>query len=321
MPIKLDCPRCNRPLSVPSKKIGRYANCPRCGGRFWVPENAAADLPEVDPDRLPAGSADSAAGTEAEQPPPWPDELPSTISMGGAATSPPSGVVPGPPAGQNTPARHQSGPPPSPPEGGSHWQIVPPPVPDASPAPQPPRPCGGASISPTDGTGPKTARFISADAVQSTLELAEDGMLPELHLQEGVQKEKKEAKTTTVNPLVLFGLLAISVACSIGLVLLDVSPAENQRKEEAREVIRTEFFSLLDDDRPLQPYQLELRAAQRAHTQGDRQRERELYQKVLNRLRQEPAAGPRENSNTWLTGSRDRDKRLKKQISILLSTD
>jgi hypothetical protein len=42
MAIQLDCPRCKKPLSVPRKKIGRYVNCPRCGGRFWVPENGAA---------------------------------------------------------------------------------------------------------------------------------------------------------------------------------------------------------------------------------------------------------------------------------------
>ena len=40
MAIKLDCPRCKQPLSVPNKKAGSYVNCPRCKGRFWVPKDA-----------------------------------------------------------------------------------------------------------------------------------------------------------------------------------------------------------------------------------------------------------------------------------------
>jgi len=103
MAIKLDCPRCKKPLSIPRKKIGRYVNCPRCGGRFWVPEKVT-DVPGSD-----------------------------------------------------------------------------------------------AVAAPSNATG----------AAQSALKLAEDGRLPELHLREGQQRDKKEAKTTSVNPLVLFGLLAV----------------------------------------------------------------------------------------------------------------
>jgi len=37
MPIRLECPRCKRPLAIPTKKAGSYVNCPSCKGRFWVP--------------------------------------------------------------------------------------------------------------------------------------------------------------------------------------------------------------------------------------------------------------------------------------------
>ena len=50
--------------------------------------------------------------------------------------------------------------------------------------------------------GRKVARFVSAEAAQSTLQVSEDGQLPELQLQEGEKKKKQQARERTVGRLV-----------------------------------------------------------------------------------------------------------------------
>jgi len=42
MPIKFACPNCEKSLSVSSTKVGRRANCPRCGKPLEVPDREAA---------------------------------------------------------------------------------------------------------------------------------------------------------------------------------------------------------------------------------------------------------------------------------------
>jgi hypothetical protein len=42
MPIKFACQNCDKSLSVSSSKIGRRANCPRCGEPITVPDREAA---------------------------------------------------------------------------------------------------------------------------------------------------------------------------------------------------------------------------------------------------------------------------------------
>lgn len=173
---------------------------------------------------------------------------------------------------------------------------------------------------PPPPSGQKTARFVSAEAAQSPLKLAEDGRLPELHLREGEQKQKKEAKTTTVNPLVLFGLLAISVAFSIGLVLVDTGPPKSQEKDQARREIEERFFPPIGEE-PLE-YQEYLMQAQRANTRGDHEAERKMYEKVLDLLRQERPVYIEDDDKRWsLTTSPEYDEDLKALISILLSND
>ncbi|MBN2473590.1 MAG: hypothetical protein JXB62_03200 [Pirellulales bacterium] len=162
------------------------------------------------------------------------------------------------------------------------------------------------------------ARFISTDVAQSPLTIAEGGQLPGLQLQEGEQKKKPQAESTTVNPLVLFGAISVSIVLSVLLVLYDVEPKgrlSTTAQEEVRASIAREYFANLDSDEPLQPYQRYLREAQRAYLRGDHTSEQELYRKVLDLLRAE-----RPSSGRGLTGSRSRDKVLEEQISILLGS-
>jgi hypothetical protein len=283
MSIKTHCPRCKRLLSVPDKKADGYVHCPSCHGRLWVSKETATESDPVDVLAPVAGAAaasklESAAALAAPlaQPPLPPPASPKTIAK--LTTLPPSAAPP---------------PLPSP---------VPPPF--ATPPPAPAR------------AARKVARFISAETAQSALQLADDGKLPELSLQEGDGNPESQEKSRSLNPLVLLGALSLSVVLSMSLVLIDTDADSSGRAEEAqaRQVIEEEFFGSLNPDAPLEPYQLALREAQRAHTRGDLKAERKLLHHVLDRLRAE-----RKWTDRGLTGSREKDRKLEKQISILLS--
>ena len=179
----------------------------------------------------------------------------------------------------------------------------------------------GASHGASSGAAPaRTARLITSESAQSVLKLAPDGRLPELHLAEDeTSKKSDEEQGAAMNPLVLFGLLTLSVAMSVAMVLIDWSAPTTSRAEErarARAVIEERFFGggSLNRTKPLEPYQELLRDAQREHFRGNIQKERELYRKVLDLLRAERAAGDR-----GLTGSLTNDRLLETQLLILLS--
>lgn len=248
--------------------------------------------------------------------------------MGSEATLPPGAAQPETPAPQTTPSPQDAQTPPSAGGSGSTWQAVPP----ASSASPPP-----AAKPP--GQAQKVARFVSAEASQSTLKLTEEGQLPELRLRDGQQKQRKEPKSTTINPLVLFGLLSISVALSISLVVMDVgprSPSHSEEKVSARRQIEERFFPRRVAGEPgyekPREYQKYLMEAQQANRREEYETERKLYRKVLDMLRQEIPAYvkqlPRgsseykmEERNRSVTGSWSRDKELEEQICILLGND
>ena len=145
----------------------------------------------------------------------------------------------------------------------------------AAPAPSPAAP-------PAKPTAPaptkKVARFVTAEAAQSTLNLAENGKLPELHLEEAA-KAKSQQDGVTVNPLVLLGLVCLSVVSSVLLVFYtpeQETSSHSSRQAEARRIIEMEYFADLDSPAPRQPYQILLREAQRAYARGDRETERRL---------------------------------------------
>jgi hypothetical protein len=160
----------------------------------------------------------------------------------------------------------------------------------------------------------KVARFVTADAAQSTLKPAEDGKLPELHLNEGRKPESKQARSKTIHPLILLGVLVMSVALSVLLVVVDTESrsTSTDAKAAARIRIQDHYFTGYGNQ-SIEPYQQYLREAQRAHSRGDFRAERRLYRKVFDLLRAE-----RGTFEKGLTGSRGRDDELKRLISILL---
>jgi hypothetical protein len=183
--------------------------------------------------------------------------------------------------------------------------------------PQPPP--GSAPAAASAGPPPaakKTARFITADAAQSAIKLAADGKLPELHLLEGNQKEKSDAKSKAVSPLLLVVALMASVGMSIVLVMMPAGSGNQDllaSQAYARQVIRDKYFSDLDPNKPLERYQILLREADQAYSRGDRPAEVDRYRRVLDMLRREHDA-----FDKGLTGSPSRDKVLEEQLTILL---
>jgi hypothetical protein len=366
MAIKLPCPRCKRPLSVPNKKAGGYVQCPQCSGRLWVPKDAPADATHLEevvahgggPPPAPPGNAPSAAAspvvakTSVPLPPPASsDTLTKVLTPAGAPVAAPPLPAPSlsvappspPPASRYGGAAPRAVPQPPltpvavpqhplpgvAPSGGNGpaapvaprtpWQPTPVgPLPAGSPAAAPPvAPPVAPPIAQPQPSGRKVARFISAEAAQSTLKLAADGKLPELHLDEGEQRGKDEKKQRSVNPLLMVIGLGVSVVMSIVLAVSDFGPQSNTRgqsKSEARQLIRDKYYSDLDRTSAVKPYQRLLRDADLAHVRKDFNEERRLYREVLNLLRAEGRA-PGEG----LTGSPERDGILEQKISILLS--
>jgi DNA-directed RNA polymerase subunit RPC12/RpoP len=339
MAIKLPCPRCKRPLSVPNKKAGGYVQCPQCNGRLWVPKDAPADATHVEevvahgggsPPAPPAGNSPAAVAPSPAvknpvplPPPASPDTLARVLTPAGTPAAAPAvpapGTSPSPAFGQRSPASMSEPGRTGPEAAGRHAPAQnPPPAPAAPPvAAKPVVPYVVPSVAQPQPAGRKVAHFISAEAAQSTLKLAADGKLPELHLEEGEKKEKNESKQRSVNPVVLIVGLAVSVVMSILLAVSDLGPggsAREQDKNAARRLIREKYYSDMERGSPVKPYQQLLRDADVAHVRRDFDEERRLYREVLDLLHAEGRA-PGEG----VTGSPDRDRELERWISILLS--
>lgn len=170
-----------------------------------------------------------------------------------------------------------------------------------------------AAVAPTG----RKARFVTAGTAESRLQPSADGKLPGLKLEkeEPAEKPKEKPEGAALHPLVLFCALCLSVLVSITMVLVDVDSPQSDRGREqaqARWTIEREYFSHLDPNEPLVTYQLLLREAQRAHTRGDRQAERDAYRAVLRVLRAE------RNRFEGLTGSPGSDRKLEELITEIL---
>lgn len=312
MPIRIDCPRCHKPLAVPSKKAGSYVTCPRCQGRLWVPTPA-------EPGALGEGRGPGPGAMGAQVPPRASLPMPPPAPESGVPLAVPPPVVCGEPG---TPVPLVSPPVLGPPVQPTR-QVVPP---DAVPVtPE----IGGGGVSAVPGepeVAPppvaviprrKIARFITAEPSFSRLLLTADGKLPELQLGESDGRPAdKPPHTRGVHPLVLFGVLILSLGASVLLILTPTdatAPTRLEQQRQARQIIETEYFRELDEGVPPRPYQLLLREAKLAHSRGDVRRERELYRRVLDLLRAYP------KPEKGVTGSPQRDEQLERQLIILLS--
>ncbi len=342
MPIKLDCPHCKNPLSVPKKFAGTETRCPRCQSEFRVPEpgEQPAELP-----RAPDVPTSSPAGYPPSLPvhrPPVESSIPRLPVTGSPAPrpeeSPPTSLASSVPADASAggPASAKEGPLPtaSLTETESPQPTEPPPL--LSPAQRAGEIQASTAKQSSDtpavtprlptGPAPRVARLIAAKTVQSKLQLAEDGHLPDLQLLESKDAETTEKTSRKINPFVLVCLLCVSFSVTVLMLLVDPQNTGRQSKAKslARKKLVDHYIHNLDDLKPLQPYQLDLRRALQAHSRGDFQNERLYFQRVLRMLRAEDRA----TNTDWLTGRRGGashgeedvgDLDLERQLTILLS--
>ncbi|MEX1223214.1 MAG: hypothetical protein WEA31_01585, partial [Pirellulales bacterium] len=177
----------------------------------------------------------------------------------------------------------------------------------------------------------KVAKFITADVANSSLAMAGDGKLPELHLEQSDDKKKRDpAEKQGSRPWLLALVVCASVAISV-LLLMTPSPGTpraNTRVEQARERIKEVYFG--ESAEQLAPYQILLREAHLAHSRGDKKAEEASYRRVLALLRDESLLRPDRSPHGQkaLTDSRLRsgnkssrlasDEDLQEQISIIL---
>ncbi len=306
MAIKVTCPRCNTALQVPPKLLGQYTQCPACQNRILIP-------PHV-PQAVPAGAADEgAAGLDAAGRAPA-----ANPSMTGLAPSGPnqSHVAPSGLSATNFPPVRPSAAP------SATVPAVPAPAAPGGENPSAPgRPGAAAPAARWSDHAPppgpaqrKTARFITADSVPSTVHLAPNGELPKLQLAESAH-QKQGTKDSKVNPLVLVGAACLSFCFCVVLLLSDFEgPAVDSTEEAAIRQTLESYYK--NQEGPLAPYQVELRDAQQARSRGDHQAEQLHYRKVLNLLHAE--RDPRDRFR-GLTGTPKSDQDLEKQLARLLT--
>ena len=198
----------------------------------------------------------------------------------------------------------------------------------ATPPEKPPRKTKASKASRKSSNGPatakpkrkrQTAKFITGQVGEPLVKLGEDGQLPDLQLYEGeraAQATKPGAEKGSSNSMVLYIAIGASFFMSIAMLFMDFEPSRGHSKSDlrsARAEIRQEFYGGENDD--LQPYQLHLRAAQRAYSAGDSSEEMRNYRKVLDLLNSEGNS----SSIHGLTGDKRQDDDLRRLIGILLA--
>lgn len=158
---------------------------------------------------------------------------------------------------------------------------------------------------------PAVAKIIQQETVEP--KLTKDGKLPTLLLADEEKPRVSERGGLKSNPIVVVLLICVSLVSSAGMLFLIESgrPEARQEVKEARkDIVR---FYEVREDQELQPYQQELREAQRAYSRGDFSAEASFYQKVMLRFHNEDLT-----KYSGLTGSPVGDSELEKYVSLLL---
>jgi hypothetical protein len=155
-------------------------------------------------------------------------------------------------------------------------------------------------------------RFKPLEQAPATPTLTQGGTLPEFSLDDA--KTPAQTAVPAEKPpqtLTLMVVLAASLTLSACLLLVDFSPtsAGANTRHEAQAAVAS-FYGRAEGN--LQPYQLLLRDAQRAHSRGDHATERANYREVLRLLRAE-------NRQTSVTETHQGDEELEKAIAVLLA--
>ena len=156
------------------------------------------------------------------------------------------------------------------------------------------------------------ARFIT-DQGGPLVELGADGHLPELALQDDPTRKEKQAKPKQSNSALLYSALGLSFLSSLAMLFADVDPpsvSELSKADAREEIVR--FFG--SDDKELETWQKQLRAARLAHSRGDDDTELMAYRRVLGLLKSEDR-----DTHVGITGHLSTDEELKRLIGLIIS--
>lgn len=156
------------------------------------------------------------------------------------------------------------------------------------------------------------ARFIT-DKGGPLVELGADGHLPELALQDDPTRKEKQTKPKQSNSALLYSALGLSFLSSLAMLFADVDPpsvSELSKADAREEIVR--FFG--SDDKELETWQKQLRAARLAHSRGDADAELMSYRRVLALLKSEDR-----DTHVGITGHLSTDEELKRLIGLIIS--
>ena len=156
------------------------------------------------------------------------------------------------------------------------------------------------------------ARFIT-DQGGPLVELGADGHLPELALQDDPNRKEKQAKPQQSNSALLYSVLGLSFVASLAMLFAEADPpsvSELSKAEAREEIVR--FFG--SDEKDLEQWQRQLRAARLAHSRGDAETELATYRRVLAVLKSEDR-----DPHVGITGHLTTDEELKRLIGIIIS--
>lgn len=157
-------------------------------------------------------------------------------------------------------------------------------------------------------------RFKPVDPSAAAVSLTEAGTLPALNLADA--KGPAKMVSPTEKPPRTLGLtliVAASLTLSVCLSLVDFSPADGDAG--ARERARAKIASFYGGSHgTIEPYQLLLRDAQRAHSRGDHITQRAKYREVLRLLRAE-------HRSSSLTETQSGDQDLEAAIAAVLDEE
>lgn len=293
----VNCPTCEWTLGVPEKLSGHPVTCPKCSKVFLASTENGSD-------EIPAKKKREKKKKAAKKPSLRSVPLPTAISQKNAESDKPveqetkveQEVLAAPLKVPKRKTNNDLDAPPPKRRKGSESNRIQNSVP--SPVSQEKRSVVEQQV---------TARIIQAAPIEP--DLSDNGELPTLQLKDET-KPKADVQKLKTSPVFLGLLICFSVIAS-GLMLFLVPQNSAQDKkllEEARVEIRKFYAGRQDGD--LQPYQIELREAQRAK---DRQDEIAAYRKVMARFRAEDR-----NEFVGVTGSPGEDIKLQELLSILL---
>jgi len=269
MMIELACPRCDRSLSLPDEQRGKYAVCKHCEGHIWVPEEELSAANKEGEETATLPHTHTSPTTEDRQ----------TLRANNNLVSSNNPETPALPESTQTPLP-PAGSPSNPPKSPAEYQPT-----DKSPPPPHPIP----PPQPTEGqisrhSSRHYAELITEKPAQSQLEPASDGQLPKLAL-ESKGGDKSAEKKAESNRLITFGVICASLLASSILLLIETTPSVNSQADTTEQTLATiheRYFG--PEDGPWIRYQLYLRDAALARSQGDSQKEERYYRKVLHLL-------------------------------------